>query len=112
LLDLPQVRGVVRAEELVGSAFLPPVVTNFKATKEILSCQHWMLLVPDDPLAEVQAVGLQVRWVVAQVGIAAPDVERPPRLQDPPHVPKPGVEQPVELLVGDVVVGQGAVPSP
>ena len=58
-----------------------------------------MLLVPDDALREVQAVLLQERRIVAEVGVAAPDVEPAPRLQHAGHVAEPGVEQAVELLV-------------
>ena len=42
-------------------------------------------------LREVQAAGLQHRRVVAEVGVTAPDVERPPRHQHAGHVAEPGV---------------------
>ena len=71
-----------------------------------------MLLVPDDRLAEVQPVLLQERRIVAEVGVAAPDVEPAARHQHAGDVAEPGIQQPVELFVGDEVVRQRPVLGP
>ena len=52
---------------------------------------------------------LQERRIVAEVGVAAPDVETVARQEDTGHVAKPCVEQAVELFVGDEVVGQRTI---
>ena len=70
-------------EELVAGAFLPAVEAPLVSAHEVLAGQHRMLFVPDDRLGEVQACCFQHRWIVAAVGVAAPDVERPSRLQAP-----------------------------
>jgi hypothetical protein len=49
---------------------------------EVLAGQDGMVLVPDNGLAEVQVVSLEDRRILAAVGMAAPDVERPARLLD------------------------------
>jgi hypothetical protein len=55
-------------------------------------------------LAEVQAVALEHRRVVGEVGVAPPAVERAAGLQDAGDVAEPRVEEAAELLVADTVV--------
>jgi hypothetical protein len=63
-------------------------------------------LVPNDSLAEVQLVLLQKRRVVPKVGVPAPDVEPATGLEHAGHVAEPGIEELVEFLIRDEVVGQ------
>src|SRR5215469_2465233 len=87
--NVPQVQCVVRSEELVSGSFFPPIVSDFKATQEILARQDGMLLVPDDPLGKVQATGLQGGRIVSQIPVTAPNVERPPRIENASQVAEP-----------------------
>ena len=71
-----------------------------------------MLLVPHDPLAEVETMLLEEGRIVAEVGIAAPHVEPSPRQQHAGDVAEPRIEQPVELFIRDEIVRQGTVFGP
>src|SRR6516162_9718309 len=112
LFDVPQVQSVVGAEELVGGALTPTIEGDLEAAHEVLAGQDGVLLVPDDTLREVQATRLQHGRVVAQVSVPTPDIEGPAGLQDTREVAKPRMEQAVELLVTDEIIGQGAVLGP
>src|SRR5262245_22353967 len=105
LLDMPQVRGVVRTIELVGGALAPPVVSKLEASKEVLASKDRMLLVPDNGLREVQSAGLEDRRVVAEVAVASPNEECPAWQQHPGDVPEPAPKHAVEFLVAHEVVG-------
>ena len=48
---------------------------DLEAAKEIFSRHNWMLFVPNDSLREVKPVFLQIRRIVAEVGVAAPEIE-------------------------------------
>jgi hypothetical protein len=71
-----------------------------------------MLFVPDDVLREVQAAGFEDRRIIAQVRVAAPDVGGVARRQHASDVPEPGVQQLVERLIRDEIVGQGTILGP
>src|SRR5688500_17008555 len=108
-LHMPQVSGIVRPKKLVSRAFAPAIETDLESPHKIFSGQNWMLFVPHDSLTEVKAMFLQERRIVAEIRVATPDIERTTGCQHPGHIPKPGIEQPVELFVGDKVIGQGAI---
>src|SRR5438094_10409940 len=109
LLDGPNVDGVIGAKELMGRAFPPTIKTPLVIPHEILSGQYGMFLHPDDRLGKVEAHGLEDRWIVPAVGIAAPDIKSAPRQQYPGDVSEPGCEQLIEGLFCDIVIGQRSV---
>lgn len=74
--------------------------------------EHGVLLVPHNSLREVQPMLLEERGIVAEIGVAAPDVERAARSQDAGDVPEPGVEQSIERFIGNEVVRQRPVLGP
>src|SRR5208282_1946424 len=99
LLDRPDISGVLRSQELVSSAFSPAVETPFVISHEILPRENGMLLDPDYGLREVQTRGLKHRRIVADVGIASPDIESASWFEHASQVAKPGVQQTIEFLV-------------
>ncbi|GIW78796.1 MAG: hypothetical protein KatS3mg105_0603 [Gemmatales bacterium] len=64
------------------------------------------------PWLKVQAAGFQHRRVVAEVGIAAPDVERPAGFEHASDLTEPGVQHLVERIFRNEVVGQRPVLGP
>src|SRR5262249_18700836 len=112
LLDVPEIQCVVWTEELVSGAFTPTVVGDFIATHEVFAGEDGMFLVPDESLRKVQAACLKHRRVVAEVAVAAPNIERATGKEHASEVSKPGIQQTVKLLLGDEVIGQGAVFGP
>ena len=103
---MPQVRGIIRAVVFMPSAFLPPIEAYFECAHKILARQHRMLLVPDDPLAEVQPGSLQRRGVVAEVGIPAPDEKRPTGLEHTRGIGEPRQQHLGERFIADEVILQ------
>jgi hypothetical protein len=112
LLHMPEVGGVVRPVEMMAGALLPAVEADLERAHEILARQHRMLFIPHDALAEIQPGLLERRGVVAEVGVAAPDVERRARLHHPRGVGEPGQQHLVERFVADEVVLQRPVLGP
>jgi hypothetical protein len=55
---------------------------------------------------------LEERGIVSAVGVSTPDVEATTRVEYPSDVPEPRIEQSIELLVRDEVVGQGTILGP
>jgi len=81
LFHMLLVLGVVGANINMGGPFLAALERELESTHEIFKAEDGMWLVPDDALAEVQAMFLEVRRVVAEVGVV--DVvagERGPQL--------------------------------
>ncbi len=68
-----------------------------------------MFLDPDDGLREVQLASFKYRRIIAAVGVAAPQVEAPPRQQGPGQVPEPGMQEFFKVGLGQKVVDQRAV---
>ena len=54
----------------------------------------------------------QVRRVIRAVRIPAPDIEPPAREQDASDIPEPGIQEAIELGIGDEVIGEGPVFGP
>ena len=100
LPDVPQVGRVVRPEEGMCRAFPPAVEADFERAHVVFPGQHRPLFVPHDALAEVQPALLQYRRIVAEIGIAAPDVERATGFQHARDVAEPCGKELVELRVG------------
>src|SRR5262249_22775387 len=103
LLDVPEIQGVVRTEEMMTRAFLPPVEGELKTAHEVFSSENWVHFLPDDCLGEIQAAGLQHRRVVAEIGVPSPYVESPAGLEHTRHVSKPSMQTLVELGFRQVV---------
>ena len=78
----------------------------------VLAGQNGMLFDPDDRLAEVQAARLQRCWVVADVRIAAPDVEAPAWQQHARQIAEPGVQEIIEVRFREEIVGHRSVFGP
>src|SRR6516162_6857078 len=95
LLDAPDIGGVAGTKELMGRSLAPAIEAPLMVAHEVLACQHWVLLDPDNRLREVQANVFEDRRIVATVGIAAPKVEGPPRLELTRDVAKPSVQEAV-----------------
>src|SRR5438876_238310 len=92
LLDGPNVDGVIGSKELMRGSLPPSIKAPFMVPHEVLAGQDGMFLHPDDRLGEVEAHGLEDRWIVPAVGIAAPDIKSAPRQQYPGDVSEPGCE--------------------
>jgi len=69
LFHRPLVLGVVGANINMGGSFLAALEREPESPHEIFKAEDGMWLVPDDALAEVQAMFLEVRRVVAGVGV-------------------------------------------
>ncbi len=68
----PHVGGIGGAKEVMRSTFTPAIKTPFMVPHEVLAGEDGMLFHPDDGLREMQAGGLESRWIVAAVAVAAP----------------------------------------
>jgi hypothetical protein len=55
---------------------------------------------------------LQIRRIVAEVGVPASDIEPSSWLEHPRRISEPRVEKFVESHVGHEVIGQWAIPGP
>src|SRR5262249_37518550 len=104
-LDRPDIDGIGGPVELMARNLAPAVKAPFMVAHVIFAGEDGMFLDPDDRLGEVEPTCLQHRRVVATVGIAAPDIEGTTGYEDTRNVAKPGVQELVELRVGDKVVG-------
>src|SRR4051794_10122675 len=109
---MPEVRRVVGTEVTMGGAFFPPVKRPLMSAHVILARQHGMLLVPNDGLREVESAGFEDWWVIAAIGVTAPDVEAVAREQNAGDVAEPGLKKGVELAVADEVISQWPILGP
>ena len=104
LLDVPQIGFVVWLVLSVDCFLVPPIDRPLVSPHEILASQNRMHFVPDDCLAEIQAMLFEERWLVAAVGIAAPNVEATAWNKHSSDVAKPSVEQTIELVIRNEII--------
>src|SRR5262249_31926139 len=90
LLDRPNVDGVVRSKELVSGSFAPTIKRPLMVAHKVFPSQNRMLFHPNDGLGEVQARSAEDWRIVATVGVTAPDVKGPARLESAGQVAEPG----------------------
>jgi hypothetical protein len=59
-LDVPEIRGVVGTEKLVGGTLLPAVECKLKTAHHVAPRQNWVHLVPHNHLADDQVAILEL----------------------------------------------------
>jgi hypothetical protein len=112
LLHVPEVGGVGRAEVAVGCPFAPAIEGQLESAHHVLPGQDRVFLVPHNGLAEVQAVFPEKRREIPEVRVPGPAHEDVSRQQHAGHVAEPGVEQLMEVAIGEEVVGERPVLGP
>src|SRR5260370_1079218 len=95
----------------MSGTFPPSVEGQLKRPHEILARQNRVLFVPHDALAVIHSAGFQDGWIVAKIGVTAPNIEGTPRQQDSRHAAEPSKEHLVERFFRYKVIRQRPVLS-